>query len=282
MTEEGNTLADEPPARKAGGSARYMSRQTANALIVLLVVILAIAAFVYTRPAGEPLLPDLAMAIPDEHSIGVSDDGRTLLLFSAMVVNIGDGPWLVDGEFDPRSQVWTVRHLVQYSGWGTEKRSIDADVGFGGDGHEHLHILHPVRYRLVPLERTSAIREPQRLDEKVGFCLFDRDEVRLDLPNAPQQPVYDTVGCGNAGTIAFSMGLSVGWGDNYFWHLPGQDIDITGIPDGRYRLYISADPSGWFEETNEGNNEAWSDLEIILSGEEPVLRVLESQTEMDG
>ena len=39
------------------------------------------------------------------------------------------------------------------------------------------------------------------------------------------------------------MGLSVGWGDQYSASTNFQWIDITGLPNGRYRLTATADPS---------------------------------------
>jgi lysyl oxidase len=61
------------------------------------------------------------------------------------------------------------------------------------------------------------------------------------------------------------MGLSVGWGDIYRWSLPDQYIDITGLTNGRYRLYAEVDPDNWFQENNARNNLSW--INIRISGE---------------
>jgi hypothetical protein len=58
------------------------------------------------------------------------------------------------------------------------------------------------------------------------------------------------------------MGLSPGWGDVYDFTLPGQSVDISELPDGRYRLWAEADPQGWFREVTRENNVTWVDLEL--------------------
>ena len=57
-------------------------------------------------------------------------------------------------------------------------------------------------------------------------------------------------------------GLSVGWGDIYHRSLPGQYIDITGLPNGLYRLSATADQADFFLESNDANNSTWVDLRI--------------------
>ena len=58
------------------------------------------------------------------------------------------------------------------------------------------------------------------------------------------------------------MGLSVGWGDEYQWYLLDQTIEITGVPDGRYRLRTIADPADLFKETSEANNDTWTVVDL--------------------
>jgi hypothetical protein len=58
------------------------------------------------------------------------------------------------------------------------------------------------------------------------------------------------------------MGLSWGWGDLYPFLLPGQSIDVTDIPDGRYRLRIEVDERRWFREARRDNNVTWTDLTL--------------------
>ena len=63
------------------------------------------------------------------------------------------------------------------------------------------------------------------------------------------------------------MGLSVGWGDEYPATLPDQNIDITGLTAGRYRLQVTADTGGQFLESNDADNSTWLDLQIKGNGQ---------------
>ena len=63
------------------------------------------------------------------------------------------------------------------------------------------------------------------------------------------------------------MGLSVGWGDKYPWNLLDERIDVTGLPDGVYRIREIADPNNEFEESNEDNNETWVDVRLTTTAD---------------
>jgi hypothetical protein len=65
------------------------------------------------------------------------------------------------------------------------------------------------------------------------------------------------------GTCTYGrQGLSVGWVDVYDHYLPGQSIDISGVPDGVYALISTADPFNLIQESDESNNAAVVYLEI--------------------
>ena len=50
------------------------------------------------------------------------------------------------------------------------------------------------------------------------------------------------------------QGLSPGWDDVYQWYIPGQYIEVTGVPDGDYILQTLVDPDNKVVEANESNN----------------------------
>jgi hypothetical protein len=67
--------------------------------------------------------------------------------------------------------------------------------------------------------------------------------------------------------LRVTMGHSRGWGYTYPWGLVGQYLDMTGLPDRRYRLRVtadgnSADGSNRFLDSDETNNSTWADLQI--------------------
>lgn len=58
------------------------------------------------------------------------------------------------------------------------------------------------------------------------------------------------------------LGLSVGWGDQYDYTDPGENIDITSLPDGVYWLRSIADPYHVLQDSNPGNNVTDTQLRI--------------------
>ena len=67
---------------------------------------------------------------------------------------------------------------------------------------------------------------------------------------------------GNPDALNVMMGLSVGWGDQYSASTNFQWIDITGLPNGRYRLTATADPGHLVKEASYTNNAAWAKIRI--------------------
>jgi hypothetical protein len=94
-------------------------------------------------------------------------------------------------------------------------------------------------YRLIRLDNGRRVGT----GAKHGFCYFDNTRFRLGLADAPSAPVYK--GCGRAGDLRITTGLSVGWGDTYPAGIAFHWIDITGLNSARYRLRATADPANW-------------------------------------
>ena len=136
-------------------------------------------------------------------------------------------------------------------GDGTFTRGIDTVLGrrFAGCSvfhieHDHWHFEEFARYRLVKPSTGRLVAS----SEKVSFCV--RDSIRFDaaLPGSPSAPHY------GACTQDSVTGLSIGWADYYGSTLPGQELDIRGLPDGRYCLRNEADPADRLDESDEENN----------------------------
>jgi hypothetical protein len=136
-----------------------------------------------------------------------------------------------------------------------------AKLVWGGDGHDHWHVRRVAIHRLYALGADGRVKAGSNgwADAKVGFCYYDGLRQRDD---APQEAVYPRQSCGDEGDDAIGMGLSWGWGDLYPFLLPGQSIDVTDIPDGRYRLRIEVDEGRWFREARRDNNATWTDLTL--------------------
>ena len=188
-----------------------------------------------------------------------TSDGRRLLRFTAVIVNVGQGPFELrlhrNNVTDPMT---TSQRIYTSTGWRDVVTS--AQTVFGGDGHNHWHIANLENTALIRLDNGAKVGS----GVKLGFCFVDNVKYRLTLPGAPTAAQYG--GCSTQAALDVTMGLSVGWGDEYRWSLPDQYVDITGLTPGRYRLQVTADNQSWFTESNEANNATWVDLQIKGQG----------------
>jgi len=188
--------------------------------------------------------------------------GRTLLHFSATVVNVGEGDFILHGERADATSAFSVLQRIVTDGGPVTEVTTPATLVWGSDGHNHWHVKDLEHYELQRVDNGTKVGT----SAKSGFCFFDTTAYRLALPGAPQQSFYSGVGCGTTSSLTVDMGLSVGWGDTYSVRLPDQWIDVSGLTAGRYRLIATADPQGQFFEGNEANNVTWVDVQLNGKG----------------
>jgi hypothetical protein len=252
-------------------------------IIALAIVGLVVVGAMVVVPSGDdgtrplparvnPLLPDLTVAPLTGIVGGLTNDGRRTVRFSVMLVNQGAGDFVLRAR---RSNLmaddWRVIQRVPEAGGGYTETSSDATLVYGGDGHNHWHIREVESHTIEDLDGTVLGKVV-----KNGFCFFDTNAVQPDLPGAAPARVYASKGCGGQIDSAVTMGLSVGWGDEYPWHLFEQEIDVTDLPEGRYRLRAVADPFGWFDELDKTNNEVVVDISWTLQDGAPLIQELGS------
>jgi len=234
-----------------------MIRRIRLSILGLLLVLALIAP---ALPAGgatdKP--PDLAMARLRSVQTENTADGRRLLRFSAVIVNIGVGTFELHAQRSSTSSTWSGQQVIFDNAGGSRTVATTAQFIYGGDGHNHWHVKDLEGYDLVRSDNGVKVGT----GAKSGFCFFDNYQYKLTLPGAPQSAVYTRTGCGTSTSLSLKTGLSVGWGDIYTYRLPDQYIDITGLAPGRYRLWATADPGSWFEESNNANNATWADLQL--------------------
>jgi hypothetical protein len=227
-----------------------------------------------TSAGATQLLPDLRMLrLSGFHDSRVG--GRRLLRFDTIIVNVGDGPFVVKGRRACTSTTacptMTARQRIATDTGRTRLLPSSGVMRYAVDGHDHWHIHRFESYELIPLDggRPDA---PLR-GAKVGYCFFDNVPKRLHLEGAPQRRVHEESGCGTKASLTTKVGLSVGWGDLYPWHFGGQYIDITGVPPGDYRVCVTTDPKDRFVEKNDVNNQAWQDIRIRRRGAAESIRL---------
>jgi hypothetical protein len=226
---------------------------------------------------GDPLLPNLR-PLPASDARLVQDGARRLLRFTMSTQNLGAGPLELRASgssplpapaahrlrlpllplratLDAPVRA-AARQRVYLEGGGHRERSV-GDFVFHAT-HEHVHFEEFALYELVRIDGPAT----PAVTSKVTFCIVDAAVADLSLPGAPPGPTYTA--CGTARGIAdVVQGISVGWGDFYDYNTPGQELDVTGLPDGLYALRITADPLARLEESDRADNT--SELRLRLT-----------------
>jgi len=237
-----------------------MSNKTSFARILLLCVSLLITVFTPSRPviAAADQLPDLGMARLRDIQIEKTTDGRRLLRFTTIIVNVGYGAFEVRGTRpDTSTPTMTVIQRIYDNAGGYRDVPTSAEMFFAGDGHNHWHVRDLQTYELIRKDNGVKVGT----GAKTGFCFFDGAAYNSSLPGFSSTRVY--TGCGSAGDLTVVTGLSIGRQDKYPWNIAFQYIDITGLTAGRYRLQVIADNFYFFQESNEANNLTWVDIQLL-------------------
>lgn len=234
-----------------------------------------------TTASGSPaLLPDIVPAPPTNLVVEPDEDGNLLLLaFDTEFDNLGEGPLIIEAEATEPETMEARQSVEREDGSTSEGGEMAGTLQFAeSEDHNHWHFFRFMRYEL-----RGTGGELAAPDQKSGFCVGDRydadPEVRME--GEPDPPgVFDVAPEGDwcaeddRGRDELTMGLSVGYGDNYAAFLEGQSINVSDLPDGRYVLVNRVNAE--LEETDKSNNAASLLIELDASGEEPTVSVVES------
>jgi hypothetical protein len=185
------------------------------------------------------------------------------LYFNATNWNNGDGPLeLVAGETDSVAQKQNVYQRIYLSDGNYYDQLAGSFVWH--PLHNHFHFEDFAVYTLQPYDAPGA---SDRMSQKTTFCVMDTTKINGSLTGAPATAVYST--CGN-----IKQGMSVGWGDTYGSSLAGQSIDVTGLPNGSYKLVIEVDPKNRLQEINENVTDNTSCVLLQLNISSSTMSVL--------
>lgn len=211
--------------------------------------------------AGADLLPDLRTRAPAELYVQGND-----LRLSNTIVNRGVGPLEIfpeatdsgdcDGDGDNSNDRLAFQRVFQDSadpgspGFFVRSQDTASSSRLVGcmvfhPAHSHWHLEDFSAYTL----RSEASGQVVAHALKVSFCVIDTDHLFPALPGSPAS-YYGDDGCGRRSV----EGMSIGWADTYGASLPGQSVEISGLPAGDYCLISRADPSNRLEERSDGNN----------------------------
>ena len=195
------------------------------------------------------LLPDITVRRDDlyDNEISVNvEPGRRHLKLSVATPNIGLGklylygvlPANPDGTQDVRQRVFR-----------SDGSFFDRLAGrfLYHPQHDHIHVEGWSQFHLREVLADSGVGAIVASGAKTSFCILDLTIHDSSLPN------YNPSGEFHSCTSTI-QGLSVGWADIYSKDLPGQNIDITDVPDGVYWLEAVVDPDSTILEARDNNN----------------------------
>jgi len=226
-------------------------------------------------------LEETLQPIQDDPSSGLAHAPRRCLRFTNDIRNVGPGSLVLRIPMSVALGGTCEMRQVLRATNGVE-RTRDAGACMFHPQHAHFHYLGLSSYTMYRAPAGDATTPPNIQTApvargiKLGYCLIDVDLfANIAEPGTFWPRTYSFPTCNvppGAPTSADSpfeeMGVSRGWGDVYTWDLPGQFIDITGVPDGVYDVVSIANPSCLLAESAPGMEMAVT--RIVLHGSNPV------------
>jgi hypothetical protein len=192
----------------------------------------------------------------------LEEDAHTCLRFDQVIANVDEGDlyMLFVIPHDPAS---TAKNAFQRVFWSDSPAHFQDRLAGEWEFHEAHNHYHYTAFALSKLWATDGAghkigSSPARTGRKVSFCMADVEvdtwSAKGDGPRTYNAPDCLFPQASDAVNDYLIQGQTRGWADVYEWYLPGQYIEVTGVPDGIYILETLADPDGRVVESNEANN----------------------------
>ena len=253
VREERRGHVDEPHA--VGRSARSAERPTSLGVPEV------------TDP-DPSTVPDL-VALPLWGMTTFNRRGRDFVGFGATPWNAGPAPLVVEGF---RRSGEAVMDAYQY--FRDESGNVvgRAPVGeFAWDTrrtHRHWHFQQFASFTLRDATDMEVVRS-----KKQSFCLAPTNAIDLSVERASWTTEATDVhtACGGESALWIREVLQVGWADTYFQGVPGQALEITGLPNGWYYARIDVNPLGALYEVTTANN---AESRLVYLGGRPGRRTV--------
>ena len=230
----------------------------------------AVSGMVQFVKSEKELLPDIVPVPARDIKIDRIADGRVLLSFTTMYYNKGRGPLELIADPKTKGIRDDIERDVFQRIYNIDGSYRDKLVGnfFWHQPHLHYHYEDFITY---DLEAVDARDHPDLSGVKVKstFCVRDVSLVKIEVENRPEDAQY--LICGKE-----LQGISVGWADTYFYNYPDQNLNISDLSSGIYRLSFFVNPDNRFDEINYINNISsvvikinMEKLEVEILSEEP-------------
>lgn len=210
-------------------------------------LVLAMATTVF---AQTDVLPDITTDPVNLADNNVQTSGGVTTLYLANgTPNLGPGRLELRGTTTYVVINGETKQLVNQRVYRTDGSFYDRAAGYFTyhPTHSHIHYDNWCQYRIREILPGDGVGAILRSGSKISFCVLDLQVYDSSLPGYRSPGYY--AGCGNQ-----IQGLTPGWKDVYGSSLPGQSINITGLPDGDYWLESEIDPDNNLLEANEANN----------------------------
>jgi hypothetical protein len=242
---------------------RVLGTKAVSRMTVLTVVCGAYCGLAGSAQAATIAYPDLQVQVPTSViSIGHPTQSTKSLQFTHITWNAGAGPLEIRPSYNPATGISQgFQALYSSSGSGTwtfnQTVPIVAPMIWTPPSDYRFQLT---KFWLYNVAAGGGIGSLVATSPKVDFCITP-DIYVGGVPNTPPSPAYAQYDCTSpTGTL----GLDVGWGDQYDATDGGENIDITNVADGTYWLRAEADPYHYFAESNVANN--ITDTELTITG----------------
>jgi len=214
-----------------------------------------------------PFFGDVADPGDSCYHLEKSESGaKECMRFEQTFANVGEGAAELRFEVpkDPAATTHNVFARTYFSDGTSHFTDTPAGTWEFHVAHQHYHYNNFVQSNLWRADSRGrrAGTAPIRVGRKVSFCMEDE---KIDAPMWGKPGVrprfYVAPDClvfvPSQETPDFNylvQGITPGWDDIYEWYLPGQYMDVDGLPNGDYVLETTADPDNKMLESNETNN----------------------------
>ena len=244
-----------------------MHRTAAVFAAFLCGALVIVAAAMAARPGGggadlTSLYPDLRTVVP-KHLNLVNEHQREYLRFSNGIANTGGGPWAMrpdpplDQATDTTTAIQEIRSNGAYYKCGEQPKQVTDCYTVLSEyptsqfeyhpAHNHWHMGDVALFEVRKGSPTGPVVGGNSI--KTTFCLIDWYKLDDNSPSA-ERVFFDC--------YTSYQGISVGWVDQYHQATTGQQVDLTGVPNGTdYYLVSTANADGVFLEQDYANNTAW-------------------------
>jgi len=219
---------------------------------------------------GANGVPDLR-ALP-AHDLSTSHQGQhDFLNFGATIWNAGSGPLVLEGfRRGSRPRMDAVQFIYRH-GHPVASHRVGQLEFDRRKGHNHWHLEDVARYDLLDAHGHRVL-----VSGKQSFCLAPTDPIDLTVPGADWLAESSDLGssCGGEEAIWLREVLQAGWGDTYYQDRAGQSFNVTGLPNGRYQVRVTADPHHRLAETSYRNNVGLVAIELGGTAGHRTIRVV--------